>query len=196
MVMVEPGFFCLAFVSGQGMGGCSVGYSTKLGGEMEARSDVGGVVFDVVAVRLFCFLYFGSGTCVVFYGGGGMRFLFPYFCEREGFFDGIPDGSSVGGGRWLFWSSVLWPVAADLCSTLVLRKVTTDGRSSSKLHLGDASGRQFLWLQQCVASLENVGGGVGLVLSFFRRAGAPSMSLELLFAISKFVRVFSVKLGM
>jgi hypothetical protein len=107
MVMVEPGFFCLAFVSGQGMGGCSVGYSTKLGGEMEAHSDVGGVVFDVVPVRLFCFLYFGSGTCVVFYGGGGMRFLFPYFCEREGFFDGIPDGSSVGGGRWLFWSSVL-----------------------------------------------------------------------------------------
>jgi hypothetical protein len=58
--------------------------------------------------------------------------------------------------------------------------------------LGDSS----CGFNNALLSLENVGGGVGLVLSFFRRAGAPSMSLELLFAISKFVRVFSVKLGM
>jgi hypothetical protein len=43
MVMVEPGFFCLTFVFGQGVGGCSVGYSTKLGCEMETRSIVDGV---------------------------------------------------------------------------------------------------------------------------------------------------------
>jgi hypothetical protein len=186
MVMVEPGFFYLAFVSSHGVGGCSVSYSTKLGSEMEARSDVGGVVFGVVAVRLFCFLCFGSVTCVVFYNGGGMKFLLPYFCEREGFFDSILDGSGVGGGRWLFQTSVLWPAAADLFSTSVLRKVAADERSSSKLRMGDASGRQFLRLQQYVASLEKIGSGVGLLLASF------AMSLELLLAISKFVREFGV----
>jgi hypothetical protein len=154
------------------------------------------VVFGVIPARLFCFFYFGSGTCVVFYSDRGMKFLFSYFCEREGFFDDIPNGSSVGDGRWLFRSSVLWPPPVDLCSTPVLHKVVADGHSSSKLCLGDASGRQFLRLQQCVASGEKVGGGDGLVSSFFWRAGAPTMSLELLLEISKFVSVFFCKVRM
>jgi hypothetical protein len=52
------------------------------------------VVFGVGAARLSCSLYSGSG---MFYGGGGMRFLFPYFYEREGLCDGIPDGGVSGG---------------------------------------------------------------------------------------------------
>jgi hypothetical protein len=64
---------------------------------------------------------------------------FPYFCKREGFCDGIPDGG-VGDGWWVAGSSALRPVAPDLCSTLALRKMAADGRSSSKLRLGVVPG--------------------------------------------------------
>jgi hypothetical protein len=114
---------------------------------------------------------------------------FPYFCEREGFYDGIPDGG-VGDGWWVAGSSALRPVVPDLCSTLALRKMAADGHSSSKMRLGVGPGRRFVRLQQCVVSLVKIGVrvGFGLVL--------PAMSLELLLVVSKFVRVFSVKLGM
>jgi hypothetical protein len=153
---------------------------------LQARSDDGGVVFGVGAARLSYSLYSGS---VMFYGGGGMRSLFPYFCEREGLCDGILD-VGVDGGWWVPGSSVLRSVAADLCSTLALRKMTADGHSSSKVRLGVASRRRFLRIQHCVASLIKIGVEVELVLRIFRRAEAPTMSLELLLIVSKFVRVF------
>jgi hypothetical protein len=96
---------------------------------LQARSDDGGVVFGVGAARLSYSLYSGS---VMFYDGGGMRSLFPYFCEREGLCDGIPDGG-VDGGWWVSGSSVLRPAAVDLCSTLALHKMAADGHSSSKV---------------------------------------------------------------
>jgi hypothetical protein len=71
---------------------------------------------------------------------------FPYFCEREGFCDGIPDGG-VGDGWWVVGSSALRPAAPDLCSTLALRKMAADRRSSSKLRLGVVPGRRFVRLQ-------------------------------------------------
>jgi hypothetical protein len=46
--------------------------------------------------------------------------LFPYFCEREGLCDGIPDG----GGWWVAGSSVLRPAALDLGLFLLLRAPT------------------------------------------------------------------------
>jgi hypothetical protein len=55
----------------------------------------------------------------MFYGGGGMRFILPYLCEREGLCDGISDGCEVGGGRRVSGSSVLWPTAVDFCSNPV-----------------------------------------------------------------------------
>jgi hypothetical protein len=87
-------------------------------------------------------------------------------------------------------SSVLRLAALDLCSTPTLHKVAANGRSSSKLRLGVASRRRFLRLQQCVVSLVKIGVGVGFSLVL------PAVSLELLLVASKFVRVFSVNLGM
>jgi hypothetical protein len=101
------------------------------------------VCSDGVAGRFVCFLYLGSSTCVVFPGGGGMRFLFHCFCERVGFFYGIPNYCGVGGGWWLFRPLVLWSAVVDLCSTPVLHKLAADGRSSTRLRLG-ASRRRFL----------------------------------------------------
>jgi hypothetical protein len=66
-----------------------------------------------------------------FWGAPASFVLFPYFCEREGLCDGIPDGG-VGGGWWVTGSSVLRLVAPDLCSTPALHKVAANGRSSSK----------------------------------------------------------------
>jgi hypothetical protein len=45
--------------------------------------------------------------------------LFPYFCEREGLCDGIPDGG-VGGGWWVAGFSILQPAALDLGLFLLL----------------------------------------------------------------------------
>jgi hypothetical protein len=74
-------------------------------------------------------------------GGAPASFvLFPYFCERGGLCDGIPD-SGVGGGWSVTGSSVLRLAASDLCSTPAFRKMADNGRSSSKVHLGIASGR-------------------------------------------------------
>jgi hypothetical protein len=64
---------------------------------------------------------------------------FPYFCEREGFCDGIPD-SGVSDGWWVAGSSALRTAVPDLCSTLALRMMAADGRSS-KLRLGAVPGR-------------------------------------------------------
>jgi hypothetical protein len=47
-----------------------------------------------------------------------------------------------------------------------------------------------LRIQRCVASLIKIGVEVELVLSIFLRAEAPTMSLELLLVVYKFVRVF------
>jgi hypothetical protein len=47
-----------------------------------------------------------------------------------------------------------------------------------------------LRIQRCVASLIKIGVEVELVLSIFLRAKAPTMSLELLLVVYKFVRVF------
>jgi hypothetical protein len=57
-----------------------------------------------------------------------------------GLCDGIPD-SGVGGGWSVTGSSVLRLAASDLCSTPALRKMADNGRSSSKVRLGIASGR-------------------------------------------------------
>jgi hypothetical protein len=74
--------------------------------------------------------------------------------------------------------------------------MAADRCSSPKVRLGVGSGRQFLRLHQCLASLVEVGDGGQIATSFRRRAGvpAPAMSLELPSIISKFVRIFSVKL--
>jgi hypothetical protein len=65
---------------------------------------------------------------------------FPYFCEREGLCDGIPNGG-VDDGWWVVGSSALRTAVLDLCSTLALRKMAVDGRSSSKLRLSVVPGR-------------------------------------------------------
>jgi hypothetical protein len=122
-------------------------------------------------------------------GRSGVVRSFPYFCEREGFYDGIPDGG-VGNGWWVARSSALRPAAPDLYSTLTLHKMVADGCSSSKLRLGVVPGQRFVQLQQCIVSLVKIGIGVrfGLVL--------PALSLKLLLVVFKFVRIFSVKLVM
>jgi hypothetical protein len=50
----------------------------------------------------------------------GVVVLFPYFCEREGLYDCIPDG----GGWWVAVSSVLRPTTPDLGLLLLLRAPT------------------------------------------------------------------------
>jgi hypothetical protein len=81
-----------------------------------------------------------TGSVRVLEGVSESFVRFPYFCEKEGFCDGIPDGG-VDDGWWVAGSSALQPMAPDLCSTLTLRKMATDGRSSSKLYLGVVPGR-------------------------------------------------------
>jgi hypothetical protein len=94
----------------------------------------------VGAASLSSFLYLGFG---MFYGGGGMMSLLPYFWEREGLCDGISNGCGVGRGWQVSGSSVLWPTAVDLCSNPTLREMAADGCSSSKrawvMLLGDNS---------------------------------------------------------
>jgi hypothetical protein len=85
---------------------------------------------SVLRWMLLCRKCEGSGRC------SPESFIrFPYFCESERFYDGIP-GGGVGDGRWVAGSLALQPAASDLCSTLTIRKMAADGRSSSKLRLG------------------------------------------------------------
>jgi hypothetical protein len=78
---------------------------------------------------------FFAGSVRVLEGAPESFIRFPYFCESERFYDGIP-GGGVGDGRWVAGSLALQPAASDLCSTLTIRKMAADGRSSSKLRLG------------------------------------------------------------
>jgi hypothetical protein len=93
-------------------------------------------------VRLLCG-FFSSSTsapawCSLAVEVGG--FFSPVFCERAGFFDGIPDDGGVSGGSWWFRSSVVWLAASDLLSSLVLHKMVADGLSSSMVCFGDGTG--------------------------------------------------------
>jgi hypothetical protein len=71
---------------------------------LKACSDDNGVIGEVAA-WLFWFLYFSSS--MVLSSSGGRRFLFPHFCERAGFFDGILVDGGVGGLAGCVGSSLL-----------------------------------------------------------------------------------------
>jgi hypothetical protein len=88
---------------------------------------------------LGCCGCFFTGSVTVPEGAPKSFVRFPYFCEREGFCDGIPDGG-VSDGWWVAGSLALRPAVPDLCSTLALRMMAADGRSS-KLCLGAVPGR-------------------------------------------------------
>jgi hypothetical protein len=145
-------------------------------------SDDGGGLGAFSGIHRSTFLLFRLGVV-----DSSRRFVYPFSCEGGG----IPVG-------W-FQSSISWPAAADLFSSLFLHRREADERSSFVRRFGGAIGRWCCGNQQCWNPLVKMGDGACLPSCALRSGATAAMGSlyvwAMLCVISILLNGLSVILG-